>query len=160
MAGNSNSGRRKHPTALTLLRGNPGRRRINPDEPQPPAVDAAFDVPPAELAGNARAEAEWRRLAPLLRDCGLVSQADRSSLTALCLEWSTYLQAQVHLRRSRLVKTKSTIKVSPYVILADRALAHCARLWSELGMTPSGRARVSRTSARPATPVSKWGGLV
>ena len=32
--GNWNSGRRPQPTALKVLRGNPGKRPLNVDEPQ------------------------------------------------------------------------------------------------------------------------------
>jgi P27 family predicted phage terminase small subunit len=170
MAGNRNSGRRPIPTQLKLLRGNPGKRRLNPEaEPQPAAVSESFDEPPAELKGNARAIAEWRRVAPLLRLCGLVTQAERSALTSLCFEWSTYLDAQRKLRRSRLVKDKNGVfQISPYVAIADRALSQCQRLWNELGLTPSGRAKLARLPPSPSSssnaartaPTSKWGGLI
>lgn len=168
MAGNWNSGRRRQPTALKVLRGNPGKRRIDPaNEPQPAAVTESFDEPPAELNGNATARAEWKRVAPLLRLCGLVSQAERTALVALCLEWATYLVAQRQLRRARLVKGKDgVLHISPYVAIADRALSQCQRLWAELGLTPAGRARLARLPPAPSsrtpppTPVSKWGGLL
>ena len=168
MPGNWNSGRRKTPTQLKLLRGNPGRRRLAADtEPAPPAADESFDVPPAELDGNKRARAEWERVAPMLRFCGLVSQAERSTLTALCLEWSAYLGAQAELRKSRIVKnSEGVISISPFVAIADKALSNCHWLWNELGLTPSGRAKVAKlppASGRVppnATPKSKWGGVL
>jgi P27 family predicted phage terminase small subunit len=168
MAGNSNSGRRKVPTALKLLRGNPGKRRLEPElEPAPAPVTASFDEPPAELAGDARARAEWRRVAPVLRLCGLISEAERSALVSLCFEWSAYLAARAKLRKDGAVKVRDGVaRVSPYIDVADRALGHCHRLWSELGLTPSGRAKVARLPAARApassasTPVSKWGGML
>jgi len=166
MAGNSNSGRRPQPTSLKLLRGNPGKRRLDADrEPVPEPVDATFDIPPAELDGNDRARAEWSRVAPLLRACGMVTKADRSSLLALCLEWSAYLGAQDELRASRLVIAASgKYKISPAVYAADRALSNCHWLWSELGLTPSGRAKVARLpagrQATPDAPKSKWSGII
>ena len=168
MAGNSNSGRRKVPTALKLLRGNPGKRRLEPElEPAPAPVTASFDEPPAELAGDARARAEWRRVAPVLRLCGLISEAERSALVSLCFEWSAYLAARAKLRKDGAVKVRDGVaRVSPYIDVADRALGHCHRLWSELGLTPSGRAKVARLPAArapapsSATPVSKWGGML
>ena len=47
-----------------------------------------------------------------------------------------------------------------FVGIADRALTHCHRLWNELGLTPSGRAKVARLppAARAVAPASKWGG--
>jgi P27 family predicted phage terminase small subunit len=164
--GNWNSGRRKQPTALKLLRGNPGKRRLAPEqEPTPPAPDKTFDIPPPELDGNDRARAEWQRLAPLLRSCGLVSQAERSSLTALCLEWATYLDAQAVLQQARTHEGGDgrKKKTSMYRAIADRALSNCHWLWSELGLTPSGRAKVARlpsTTGRQAPPASKWAGVL
>ena len=167
MAGNSNSGRRKVPTALKLLRGNPGKRRLEPElEPTPAPADPSFDIPPAELAGDTRARREWRRVAPVLRSCGLVTSAERSALIALCMEWSNYLEARATLRKDGAVTVRDGVaRVSPHVDVADRALGHCQRLWGELGLTPSGRAKVARLPAARAaasstTPVSKWGGLI
>lgn len=165
MAGNWNSGRRRQPTALKILRGNPGKRRLSAEtEPTPPALDERFTRPPRELTGNTRARAEWRRIVPLLRDCGLISQAERPSIIALCLEWSTYLEARATLQREGVTTLTATgVRVSPSLAIADGALTHCHRLWSELGLTPSGRAKVARLpSARvtPVQPASKWGGLL
>ena len=162
--GNWNSGRRPTPTQLKILRGNPGKRRIAA-EPQPDAPEDDFAEPPPELRGDARARAEWRRVAPLLVRCGIVSEADRSTLTALCLEWSTYLDAREHLRTDgRVLKTKTGVRISPYIKIADLAFSHCCRLWVELGLTPSGRVKVSRLPPGRLDPASappprgKWAG--
>lgn len=172
MAGNANSGRRPGsgtiPTALKILRGNPGKRRLHPElEPTIAPVDETFDIPPTELDGNDRARAEWSRVAPLLRVAGLATQAERSSLIALCLEWAAYLVAQDSLRESRLVKSKGgKYRLSPQVAIADKALSNCHWLWTDLGLTPSGRTRLSKVpTARPrvptaATPPSKWQGVI
>jgi len=164
VAGNRNSGRRKQPTALKLLRGNPGKRRLDAElEPTPPPVDATFDTPPPELRGDRRAQAEWRRLVPMLRDCGLISQAERGGLISLCLEWSTYIAARWQLQRHGVtVRVDDKEVKSPYLSIASDALVHCQRMWSELGLTPSGRAKVARLppAARAVAPASKWGGML
>ena len=155
--GNWNSGRRPQPTALKILRGNPGKRRL-PLEPAPAPLDDTWADPPPELTGDRRAKAEWRRLVPMLRDCGLISQAERGALISLCQQWSTYLEARVMLKRKGLTTDQG--RVSPFVDIADRALGHCHRLWHELGLTPSGRAKVARVPAARTEPASKWGGLL
>ena len=164
--GRENSGRRPIPIALKILRGNPGKRRLG-IEPTIAPVDETFDTPPPELDGNDRARAEWQRVAPLLRESGLATQAEKSTLTALCLEWSAYLDAQDKLRQSRLVKRKGgVLRISPQVQVADRALSNCHWLWNELGLTPSGRAKAAKVpESRPrvpsaATPASKWNGVL
>lgn len=164
--GNWNSGRRPTPTQLKILRGNPGKRPINPDEPHPGAEDAEAlpDDPPPELRGDVRARAEWKRVAPILRSYGLIADADRATVIALCLEWSTYLDAKDHVRKSgRTVSTNSGPRPSPHITIADTALSHCHRLWAELGLTPSGRAKVARLppgrrDPAPTTIRGKWSG--
>ena len=53
-------GRKPTPTDIKVLRGNPGHRPLNADEPQLPTVQAdVFDTPPVELTGDAAASAEW-----------------------------------------------------------------------------------------------------
>lgn len=162
--GNWNSGRRPQPTALKVLRGNPGKRPLNVDEPQIPAADPSFDDPPAELADDAGAATEWRRVAPILRAAGLVSATERAALTALCQQWSRYLaaHAQVIALGMCIETTKSVPIPNPYLLVADRALTHCSRLWSELGLTPSGRARARKlpSSSPDGKRPSKWAGLL
>jgi P27 family predicted phage terminase small subunit len=161
--GNWNSGRRPQPTALKVLRGNPGKRPLNVDEPAIPAADPSFDTPPAELHDDLVAAKEWTRVAPILRRVGLVSDTERAALTALCQQWSRYVaaHAQVIALGMCIETTKAVPIPNPYLLVADRALSHCHKLWSELGLTPSGRARASKLPAAPSDkPASKWAGLL
>ena len=159
--GNWNSGRRPQPRALKVLRGNPGKRRLRDEATLPPA-DPSFDTPPAELAHDTRAAAEWRRVAPLLRAVGLVTEAERSALIALCQQWSAYLGAHKHVLDNGIMCETSSgkQKLNPYLVVMDRALAHCSRLWQELGLTPTGRARAAKLPAAPDTPDHKWAGIL
>lgn len=136
-------GRKPKPTAQRMLEGNPGKRAINAAEPDPPPL-VAEEVPPAELEGHVIALAEWTRLAPLLRACRQITEADRSALIALCLEWSRYIDATQKVRQLGLVvKAPSGYPIqNPYLSIATKALAGCNKLWPELGLTPSSRSRV------------------
>jgi P27 family predicted phage terminase small subunit len=160
--GNANSGRRPAPAAIAILRGNPGKRRVNLREPAIAPADPSFDRPPRQLAGDPVARAEWRRVAPRLRVAGLVSETERSALTALCQQWSRYLEAHGQIRdRGIVLETAKGPIPSPYLAVADRALAHCHRLWAELGLTPSGRTRAAKLPAPLEAPApSKWAGLL
>jgi P27 family predicted phage terminase small subunit len=133
-------GRKPKPTAQRLREGNPGGRPINRQEPALPPE--TFDAVPPELAGVPRAIAEWQHLAPVLRQRRAVTTADRSALIALCLEWSRYLDASAQ-ATPLVISTKSGYPMpNPYLSVASKALAACARLWPELGLTPSSRSRV------------------
>ena len=93
-------GPRPKPTAQRIREGNPSHRPLNHEEPHPPPPTAEFDAAPLELADHPDAIAEWSRLAPMLRQAGQVTLADRATLVACCLEWDRYLVAlrEVHAR--------------------------------------------------------------
>jgi P27 family predicted phage terminase small subunit len=147
-----------------VLQGNPGRRRLNAAEPKVPRADPSFDEPPTEIAEDVVASAEWRRVAPMLRLCGLVSRVERASLLALCQQWSRYLEALGKVRTlGMVVKKPSGIPVvNPYLSVSDHALALCVRLWAELGLTPSARARLAAIPASELleSEFNKWEGLL
>jgi P27 family predicted phage terminase small subunit len=156
-------GRKPHPTWRKQLEGNPGKRKRNREEPQPPAPEAsAFDEPPPELAGQLVAQGEWRRLAPMLRAGKQITDADKTALIALCAEWGRYVEA---LRKvfpegrdaQMVVVTPSGYPMpNPYLAIATKALAGCAKLWPELGLTPSSRSRVKLPGDEPTDPFSKF----
>jgi len=138
-------GRKPHPTRRKELEGNPGKRRLNADEPKPPPLPPDDPIPAEVLAGPAASAEEWRRLAPLLRRLRLVTEADRAALLALCLEWGRYLEAASKVAAmGMIVKAPSGYPIpNPYLSIASRALGACTKLWAELGLTPSSRSRVS-----------------
>lgn len=142
-------GRKPLPSAVRALSGNPGKRPMNDDEPQPPEI--ADDVPPLELDGQPLAIKEWFRLMPLLKRCRQITEADRGALLALCLEWARYLTATKQIATLGLVvRTPSGYPIqNPYLPIATKALAGCNKLWPELGLTPSSRSRVTRDAGGP-----------
>jgi P27 family predicted phage terminase small subunit len=134
-------GRKPKPTEQRRLEGNPGRRPFNVAEPHLPAF--AVSIPEA-LLPMPLAVAEWQRLAPMLGTSRQVTEADRSALTALCLEWARYLAALAEVARAGMtILTPNGYPVpNPHLSIATRALANCTKLWPELGLTPSSRSRV------------------
>jgi P27 family predicted phage terminase small subunit len=138
-------GRKPKPTQQRILEGNPSGRRLNVDEPRPPAPSEAPQDAPAEFEGLPLALAEWRRLMPMLTRLRVVSEADRGALVALCLEWSRYVTATQEIRRKGMIiaAPNGYPIVNPYLSIATRALAGCTKLWPELGLTPSSRSRVT-----------------
>src|SRR5688572_7318876 len=82
-------GRKPQPTALKLLKGNPGKRPLNADEPQ---VEPAQPDPPAWITGPARAQ--WRRIAPQLEKARILTHVDRDSLAAYCDALAMWAQAR------------------------------------------------------------------
>ena len=152
-------GRKPKPTAAKRLAGNPGKRKLNAEEPALP-MPADDAPPPPELSGDPVALAEWLRLAPMLRQARAITDGDRNSLVALCQQWSRYLEANRSvLAAGMVVRAPSGYPMpNPYIAIANRALLMCTKLWVELGLTPSARSRVKATgdSAQLGDPFAEF----
>jgi P27 family predicted phage terminase small subunit len=148
------------PTALRKLQGNPSKRPFNPDEPQLPAATEAFDEVPPAIADDPVAKSEWQRLAPILRQARIVTDADRNALLGACQQWSVYQHALTQSPADRRVlRSKNDHPIpNPYLQIAHKALTHCERLWEALGLTPSARSRVvsARASGGDGDPFAEF----
>ena len=111
---------RPEPTALKLLKGNPGKRPLNQREPKP---KEGFPSPPRWLNGAARTE--WFRVKDAMEETGAITKADRAMLLAYCLYYAKFEE------RAKLGET-----LSPPDMLRMQSLA------AEFGLTPSGRSRI------------------
>ena len=136
------------PTAIRIAKGNPSRRPLPPDEPAP---DRLADLTPPECLSDA-AKLKWAELAPLLRDLGVLTVADRDALSLLAESWARWAEAERRIRVHGLVVTagpgSSVPMISPYLSIARHAQREVSRLLEQFGCTPSSRSRVS---AVPAT---------
>lgn len=70
-------GRRPKPTALKILTGNPGKRPLNEDEPQP---KLGIPTMPKWLKAAPTAVKEWKREAKILNDMGIMTDAEAGNL--------------------------------------------------------------------------------
>jgi P27 family predicted phage terminase small subunit len=148
-------GRKPEPIALRMLRGNPGKRPIPPDVPQPTAIE---DPPPPEWM-DGDAQSEWRRIVPLLTRERVLTEMDLSGLVTYCEAWATWKTATQKIRQFGMVLRSDTGTpfVSPYVMVAKSAFQEMHAMLLEFGMTPSSRVRVRAQKTMPT--VSKWAGL-
>ena len=136
------AGRPKTPTKLRLLRGNPGRRPIDDDEPDP-SPRARIPTPPQDMGKYGRSE--WRRMAKVLVPLGLLTDADMSAFRAMCHSFQRMCEAEDQIRiMGMVVMTPSKYPVqSPFIAIANKARAECMALWAQFGMTPAARTKVS-----------------
>jgi P27 family predicted phage terminase small subunit len=143
--GRSGGANRKS-TALRLVQGNPGKRPLDRHEPQ---VPAAMPQCPKHLHGEARKE--WQRLAPQLVAAGLLTELDVAALSALCVTWALWSEAEQKLASEGLtvVGRGGAVRPSPWVAIASRAQRDMQLLAAEFGMTPNSRQRI-RVVAPPA----------
>jgi len=135
----------KKPTALNLVAGNPGKRRIPKHEPTPPVTRPS---PTADLCETGKSE--WRRIVDQLADLGLMTNLDVAVLTAYCDafgEWTTarrafaLIQERNKITGGYMVRTPNgSVQIAPLVSIIRAARADMVRYAAELGMTPSARA--------------------
>lgn len=144
------------PTALKVLKGNPGKRALPKNEPNP---DVSFRVPPAPkpLAGHAREE--WRNIAKKLHRLGLLTEIDTNALALYCQAYGRWVEAEHKIQQFGLIAATSNGNIiqSPYVSIANTAMRDCHTFLNSFGMTPSSRTKVA---AAKAGPKSKFSGLI
>jgi Phage terminase, small subunit len=162
--GNHNSGRRPKPTALKILQGNPGKRRLNEDEPQPPAGPVEC---PAQLKGPV--VEVWQELSAIALAMGTLTAADVAPFATLCeLELTRRLASQEKHREGFtpfLVTTvpdpdgEVHIKITEHpAIRMERHTATALRPYYEkFGLEPVARARIH---VPKSAVVSKWAGIL
>lgn len=145
------AGRKPKPSALKKLAGNPGKRKINAQEPK---FDGVAECPP-HLSAEARCE--WRRVSSELEANGLLTSVDRAALAVYCASWARWVEAEERLAEEGmvLVAAKSGYAMpSPYIAISNSALDAVRKFASEFGMTPSSRSRIHVES--PTAPVDPF----
>ena len=132
-------GRKPKPTAIKILEGNPGKRALNLNEPQPPKKAPSC---PAWL--NLEARREWRRLAPTMEMLGILTEVDRAAFAAYCQAYARWREAEEKIKATNLIfKTPSGYpQQSPYVGIAQQSMKIMKDFASEFGLTPAARSRI------------------
>ena len=146
-------GRPPKPTALKVLEGNPGRRKLNKKEPIP---DPA--IPPMPVNLSQEAKEEWGRITPLLYNVGLLTEIDRTALEMYCQCYGRYIQAEQKISEQGLIEhTPSGYPIpNPYIGISNKAMQMMRGFLSEFGMSPATRTRVQRTDETEDDPMDAF----
>jgi P27 family predicted phage terminase small subunit len=131
------------PLALRILRGNPSKRPLR-NEPQPDR-GSACPSPPGFL--GVYAQEEWRRVAPVLWACGLLTTADVAVMSGYCQAFHHWRVAEEALARQASRKREGGLltsagRVHPLVSIARSAADQMLKIARQLGCTPIARARI------------------
>lgn len=136
-------GRKPTPTKLKVLRGNPGKRPLSKDEPQPPTGDMD---PPEWFDEIARQK--WEHVYPILTDMKVLTQADYDVLCAYCDTYSKWLKATKFIRENGVsieavnIKGDIVYKRRVEVDIESDCGKRLRMLMSELGLTPATRPKL------------------
>lgn len=158
--GNRNSGRRPKPTALKVLQGNPGQRKLNEREPKPPMG------PPRIPKMSAAARDIWDEVAPMAIAMGTLTSIDGKAFAAYCELQATLDRACAEKDVEGFTPFLMTLvsdangneyyKASEHpAIKLERNTAGALRPYFEkFGLEPVGRARISVPKANE--PENEW----
>ena len=130
----------RKPTALKLLEGNPGKRRLPDDEPAP---KRGKPVCPPWVCDFGKQL--WAKYAPDLIREGLLTKRDEEEFAGYCHERAIYAMYSDLLKE---LKPKSP-KVERYRAIALKANDRAQRLGARFGMTPSDRVGMHVTAPKP-----------
>jgi len=171
------AGRPAKPTALKRLSGNPGHRPMNEAEPR---FTPHSGYCPRWLSDEAK-EA-WRRVAPELIACGLLTAVDSMSLEMACECYAMGRRGLVDMRvngttftvgkssnggykQGRLdmgsddssqEPTKGYEQQRPVVAITFNAMKLWRAFAAEFGMTPSSRTRVTMATPEGQDPFGEY----
>jgi P27 family predicted phage terminase small subunit len=139
-------GRKPVPTALKIIRGNPGKRPISKTEPKP----SAERDPHCPDHLDATAKVEWNRLLPILKGMKVLTEADYIALANLCGSFSMLIKAQTDLNKTGLLFKTATgyVQQSPLIGIITRCTEQVNALCREFGLTPSARTRIATTDGK------------
>lgn len=95
------------------------------------------------------AKKEWRRVAKVLFECGLLTEADQTALAAYCESYALWKQAQELIKTEGITyeytnKSGATnIVKHPAVEISLKSMLVIKQFCSEFGLTPSSRGRIN-----------------
>ena len=147
-------GRKPTATVLKVLRGNPGKRPLNADEPKPEALATAC---PPELIDLA-AQQEWARVIVAAIERGQITADDRVFAIAHCELWATWRSQLIDAARHPHVVAVGKHQYpmpNPSRIMANKTLQLLAKVDAELGFSPTARTRVKVARRQLKDPIKE-----
>jgi P27 family predicted phage terminase small subunit len=129
------------PLALRILRGNPSKRPLR-NEPRP---NRGASCPEAPAFLGAYAREEWARIGPELHRIGLLTVADVAVFAGYCQSLHHWRTAEELLARQAARKRDGGLTADGRILvsIARSAAAAMVRFASQLGCTPTARARLA-----------------
>lgn len=145
-------------TNMRILEGNPSRRPINNDEPQP---EAGAECPYWATDG---AREVWKEVAPVLIECGILTKADCVMFAAWCDAVANHKAVSQQLDAAICVPLEDDPEPA-YIQKQVKALIASQRNYAELmvkfgtkfGLSPSDRTGLKVSKPKEA---SKWEGKI
>jgi len=125
---------------MKIASGNPGKRRLNGNEPKPSADAPAC---PKHIKGAARRE--WFKVSAILAKVGLLSDHFSGPMAMYCAAYGRWCEAEIEVaKQGVIVKSPNGYPIqNPYLAVANKAIDQMIRLSAGFGMTPAELSRVT-----------------
>lgn len=148
------------PTNLKILEGNPGKRQLNNNEPEPETGATC----PAWLSDDAKAH--WYYLAPILESCGILTKADEAILASYCDAWINYIRASKEVaqldsmtigadpQNDLFNQPSKGTKINPIILIQKNYAELVLKFGAKLGLSPSDRTGIKAFGKSKTQ--SKW----
>jgi len=148
-------GPRPEPRIFKDIKGNPGKRALNQNEPQPDPLDDF--AAPEHVAEDKLALKKWEEAVQVLHRMKVMTEADTETLARYCLIWSHWMQMREQCRQlGRQVihyepdpnRTDGRLRVkwaqpAPWAVDEKSARKDLLQIEREFGLTPSSRSQVT-----------------
>lgn len=143
-------GRPTKPSALKLVAGNPGKRALNKQEPDP---DYLVDLTaPAWL--KPAAKAVWEEMAPMVAKAKLLTEVDVQAFAMGCNALAEYRKAADRVDADGSVKTKKAVNeegkvvdagefMNPWAGMQSMYFKQAMAVFTQFGMTPRARTGIA-----------------
>lgn len=150
------------PTAIKKLQGNPGKRPLPKNEPQPDPLEK-IPKPPSYLSKGAKKI--WKEEAPKLAKLGVLTEIDLKTFSIVCSVLFRYEEAERQMNRlakkedplngAISVNSRGNMDCSALLDLSHKSMNMALKYLAEFGMTPSSRSRIEIKKAPKKNPKKK-----
>lgn len=132
-------GRKPIPTAVKVLEGNPGKRKLDMGEPRPEKK-----APRCPVWLEDEAKKEWKRMAKQLEQLGILTEIDMAAFAGYCQAYARWKEAEEYISENgTIMKAPSGYSQQvPQVSIAQTYLKIMNRFCEQFGLTPSSRSRI------------------
>jgi P27 family predicted phage terminase small subunit len=130
------------PTALERAEGNPSKRALNTDEP---AFRRITPTMPAWVKADPFASRMWRKMAPMMKRGGVLTEADQLGLANICMDAALIENSWAQIKQTGLLvkQTESKmIRANPLLQVVQQTQDRLTRSLREYGLTASARSRI------------------
>ena len=141
------AGRHPTPTALKVVNGNPGKRKLNKNEPDPAYLN---DLTPPEWLPDL-AKGVWNEIVPHLRLARMLSTVDVPMLSKGCVAIAQYRHATRMLGEQLVIEcgkveegdAPKAAQLNQWMVAQSMAFKQAMAVFQQFGMSPAARTRIA-----------------